>query len=256
MNFNRYYKYAIVLACILSTALNSLAQNSEFGLYLGGSYYMGELNPRKHFADVTSPAIGIYQDAHINSRYTWRTIGTFGKLKANDNLTDIGLNNYRGLQFETDIYELSGQIHFNFLPYGFMITEKPFTPYLFIGLSIFHVNPHVSSMNSDTISTALPKEDYTRTLTSVSVPFGFGFKAMLGKISLGLEWSFRKTFTDDLDGIDNQYKTGNINDEPEQHPHPKGFQKGIFNTSDWYSFAGITISFRPGPKKNSCPTIN
>ena len=244
------------MACFIGMAINLNAQNSEFGLLLGASYYMGELNPRKHFAEVSSPAIGIYHDAQINSRYTWRTIGTFGKLKAHDNLTDIGLNNYRDLQFETNIYELSGQIHFNFLPYGVSISEHPFTPYIFIGLSLFHVDPHVSSLNADTVSTALPKEDYTRSLTSVSVPFGFGFKAIFGKISLGLEWSFRKTFTDAVDGIDNQYLTGNVNDEPEQHPQPKGFQKGIFNTFDWYSYGGITISFRPDFNKNSCPAIN
>jgi len=253
---SKFTKHVITVTCLLSIAVNTNAQNSEFGLFLGGSYYMGELNPRKHFAEVTSPAIGIYHDAHINSRYSWRTIATFGKLKANDNLTEIGLNNYRNLQFETNIYELSGQIHFNFLPYGSSITKKPFTPYIFVGLAIFHVNPHVSSIGSDTLSTALPKEDYTRTLTSVSMPFGLGFKAIFGTISLGIEWSFRKTFTDDVDGVDNQYSIGNINDEPEQYPQPKGFQKGTFNTFDWYSYAGITISFRPGPKKNSCPAMN
>lgn len=256
MNFSRYFKFVVTMAFMIGMTVNSNAQNSELGLYLGGSYYMGELNPRKHFAEVTSPAIGIYHDIHINKRYSWRTIGTFGKLKAHDNLTEVGLNNYRDLQFETNIYEISGQIHFNFLPYGPAMSETPFTPYIFVGLAIFHVDPHVSSLNTDTLSTALPKEDYTRSVTSVSLPFGLGFKAMFGSFSLGLEWSFRKTFIDDLDGIDNQYLIGNTNDEPEQYPQPKGFQKGSFNTFDWYSYAGITISFHLGSKKNSCPAAN
>ena len=260
MRFSNFYKYVTIVACFFSATHFGFSQNSEFGIFLGGSYYNGELNPRNHFVGVTKPAFGIFHDAHINSRYSWRTMASFAQLYAHDNLTNIGLNNFRDLQFETNLYELSGQIHFNFFPYGFSINELPYTPYLFLGVSVFHAAPHVSSLSMDSTSTALPKEDYNTTLTSVSIPMGFGFKAILGTFTLGVEWSIRKTFTDKLDGIDNQYQVGNTNDpssnpspEPDPYPQPKGFQKGSFNANDWYSYAGFTVSFRPKPKKNACP---
>ena len=242
------------LALFLGTISTSSAQRNEFGVFLGGSYYNGELNPSKHVV-VAQPAAGIFFDSHINSRYTWRTAAMYGMLKADDHLTDIGLNTFRDLQMTARVVELSGQLHFNFLPFGNGINVKHYTPYIFIGLSLYNVNPTVSSMNSDTI-TATPKESYTRSQTSVAIPFGAGFKASYKVWTIGIQWSFRKTFTDSFDGIDNQYATGNVNSEPVQFTHPKGFQKGILYTNDWYSFIGITLSYRPMPKKNACPGMN
>jgi len=34
------------------------AQRNEFGLFLGSSYYMGDLNPKKHFG-LAQPAGGV-----------------------------------------------------------------------------------------------------------------------------------------------------------------------------------------------------
>ena len=243
------------LAIILLLADQTVSQNQEFGLFLGGSYYNGEINPNKHVLVVSRPAGGIFYDYHLNERYYFRTIGTYGQIQVDDNLTDIGLNNFRDLQLSARVIDLSGQIHFNFFEFGRGVNNKPYTPYIFAGLSIFNVNPSVSSMNSDT-ATAFPKESYSRNLTSVAFPFGAGFKAIFGTICLGLEWNFRKTFTDDFDGIDNQYQTGNVNGEIPRQGQPLGFQKGIINTWDWYSFIGLTISYRPAPKKNACPGMN
>ena len=245
----------ILFAFLVAIPLSSYSQDREFGVFLGGSYYNGELNPGKHVIEVVRPAVGILYDAHINDRYYFRTIFTYGKISANDQLTDIGLNNFRDLKMDARVLDLSGQIHFNFLPYGNTINVKSYTPYIFIGLSIYNVNPSVSSMNSDS-ATATPKEAYSTSLTRVAVPFGFGFKKMFGVLTLGLEWNFRKTFTDKFDGIDDQYSFGNLNGEPVQFNQPQGFQKSIFNTPDWYSFIGITLTFRPLPKKNACPGMN
>ncbi|MEQ8323426.1 MAG: DUF6089 family protein [Vicingaceae bacterium] len=246
---------SIILAFIASSLATAVGQRNEFGLFLGMSYYNGELNPGKHIVEVSKPALGVFYDAHINSRYYFRTIASYGQIAANDGLTDVGLNNFRNLQFEARVIDLSGQIHFNFLPYGIDVNSKPYTPYIFVGLALFNVNPSVSSMNTDS-ATARPTENYSRNLTSVAIPFGAGFKAIFGTFTVGLEWNFRKTFSDDFDGVDNQYKTGNVIDDPVVYPQPQGFQKGLFYTKDWYSFIGLTVSFRPLPKKNACPGMN
>lgn len=245
--------YAIALAA-LSAPVQS--QNGEFGLFLGGSYYNGEFNPSKHLVSVAKPAGGIFYDAHLNTRYTFRTIATVGELYGSDDLFDTGLDNFRDLEFNARVIDVSGQLHFNFLSFGNTFTEKKYTPYIYIGLSIFNVNPEITSLGGDSATTAFPKPTGSSSLTSVAVPFGTGFKAILGNFTLGLEWSFRKTFTDKVDGLENQYEIGNTNDDPVQYNQPKGFQSGIFNTNDWYSFIGFTISYRPSKEKNACPTMD
>jgi hypothetical protein len=237
-----------------SSPLLVKSQDGEFGLFVGASYYNGEFNPSKQIIPVAKPAAGIFYDAHLNSRYTFRTIGTYGKLAADDNLTDIGMNNFRDMSFEATVLDLSGQIMFNFLPFGNTFNVKHYTPYIFVGLSIFNVNPKVSALSSDTVITAYPKESSSDNVTSVAMPFGLGFKAIMGNFTFGLEWNFRKTWTDRIDGLENQYLTGNTYDDPIQYNQPQGYQRGIFNTNDWYSFIGLTVSFRPSPAKNACPT--
>lgn len=243
------------LVIILWQPLTASAQNGEFGLFLGGSYYNGELNPSKHVI-VSQPAAGIFYDLHLNPRYSVRTIFTYGQLEASDKSSEIGLSQFRDLKFEARLLDLSGQIVFNFLEFGNTLNVKPFTPYIFVGLAVFNVNPEVSSLNSDSAGTASPKESYSRSLTSVAMPFGLGFKAIFGSITLGLEWNFRRTFTDSVDGLDNQYDVGNTYKDPIQYNQPSGFQKGSFNTNDWYSLIGLTISYRPKSQKNACPAMD
>ncbi len=253
-SFYRNLFIAIALNMLLS--FSSFAQGGDVGIFVGGSYYLGEINPSKHIVQVSKPAFGLFYDAHLNSRYTFRTIGTYGKLEADDNLHDIGLNNFRDLSFKARVIDISGQLIFNFLPFGNTLNVKPYTPYIFVGLSVFNVNPQVSSLNSDSASTAYPKESYSSSITSVALPFGAGFKAILGNFTFGFEWNFRKTWTDLIDGLNNQYEIGNNYDDPIQYHQPEGFQKGIFNTNDWYSFIGITLSFRPSIEKNQCPAMD
>ena len=252
-SFFRYCFVIIATAFVLPNS--SVAQGGEFGVFVGGSYYIGEFNPSKHVISVSKPAFGIFYDAHLNSRYTFRTIGTYGTLEADDHLHDIGLNNFRDMGFTARVLDLSGQLEFNFLPFGNTLNVKPYTPYIFVGLSIFNVNPNVTSLETDSATTAYPKGESSSTLTSVALPFGAGFKAIFGNLTLGIEWNIRKTWTDNIDGLDNQYDVGNTYDDPIQYHQPQGFQKGLFNTNDWYSFIGITLSFRPSAEKNACPAM-
>lgn len=246
-----------IFCALLTISLVSTAQpkNWDLGIFLGGSYYNGEFNPSKHVV-VSQPAVGIFFDQHLNSRYSLRYIATYGKLKADDNLFDYGLNNFRDMAFETNVIDVSGQLHFNFLPFGNTLNVKPYTPYIFIGLSIYNVNPELTSLGGDSVSVAYPKVDSEGSFTSVAVPFGLGFKAISGNFTFGLEWNFRKTWSDRIDGNPNQYAIGNTYDDPIQFNQPQGFQNGYFNTDDWYSFIGFTISYRPSAQKNACPAMD
>ncbi len=248
--------FAISFLFALSVPLSSHGQSGEFGIFLGGSYYNGEINPSKHVV-VAKPAAGIFYDWHFNPRYSWRTIATYGQLEADDNMFDIGMNNFRDLGLTADIADLSGQLHFNFLEFGNTINEKSYTPYIFVGLSLFYVSSELYDLGGDSATTARPKSVGSNTMFNVAMPFGTGFKAIFGNFTVGLEWNFRKTFTDNVDGLENQYEVGNTFDDlTRQYNQPQGYQQGIFNTNDWYSFIGFTLSWRPASAKNACPAMD
>lgn len=236
--------------------LASMAQDGEFGVFLGGSYYNGELNPSKHVIPVARPALGLFYDLHLNPRYSFRTALNYGQLEADDDLTDIGLNNFRGLSYSGRVVDLSGQIVFNFHSYGNTMNTKKFTPYLFVGLAIYNIDSKLEPLSADSAGTAFPKEHSSQNIIGVAMPFGLGFKCMFWNMTMGIEWSFRKTFSDNIDGLGNQYDAGNTYGDPVQYNQPSGYQKGIFNTDDWYSLIGLTFSYRKKADKNACPAMD
>jgi hypothetical protein len=77
-----------------------------------------------------------------------------------------------------------------------------------------------------------------RTATNLlSIPFGIGIKInVTKKITAGAEWSFRKSFNDRIDGLEN----------------PSGVYSVIHN-NDWYSFAGIFITYKFFNFAAECP---
>ena len=73
--------------------------------------------------------------------------------------------------------------------------------------------------------------------TYLSLPFGVGVKVNFpSRISAGAEWSFRKSFNDRIDGVEN----------------PSGLHSLIHN-NDWYSFLGIFITFKFFNFAAECP---
>ena len=76
---------------------------------------------------------------------------------------------------------------------------------------------------------------------STSLVFGAGFKYNISRrIGTGLEWSFRKTFTDSVDGIDNIGVENNV----------------FFHNKDWFSIVGVFVSYKIFNWKDDCPTYD
>jgi len=244
--------FSVFVLTVLTFASMYGQKKGEYGVFLGTSYYNGELNPSKHIANVANESFGLVYRNNFNSRYSLRFNGTYGKLTGRDELFDIGLNNYRNLKMETSVIEVGMMLEFNFFSFGFTTEDSRFTPYLQVGLAGYRAKPTVESLETSS-GTAL-SESYTgETVASVAFPFGLGVRWMIGSgINLSAEWTVHKTFNDKLDGVNNQYESGNVRDEPGQYSHFIGFQKGNRTNNDWYSFVGIVLSYRVGPRKNDC----
>ncbi len=212
-------------------------KTTEFGLFIGRSYYLGELNPKTHVGNgVGSLTYGGVLRYNLNKRYSLKATLVRTKLNAADENVDFEFNQNRNASFEAKLTEFSGTIEFNFLPYRTGDKDHFFTPYLFVGLSVYRVDQDVIIKNKK------KKGSESRAKTSVALPFGPGMKlSMGGKVSLGVEWGFRKTSNDAIDGLPNRF------DEI--------FELGKNYDNDWFVVTGFTLTYKI-TNEGSCPVYH
>lgn len=212
-------------------------KTAELGILLGRSYYLGEINPKTHMGNgVGSFCFGALFRYNLNDRYSLKLNLNRAKLTGDDLESEFLFNQGRKAQFETKLTELTATIEFNFLPYKLGSRDKAFSPYLFTGFSYYWYNPSTTVNGTEVVTSESLKE------SGVAFAFGPGIKLNMGrKISLNLEWGFRKTFTDYLDGLPNL-----ANDI---------FEQGKDYNNDWYVISGFMFTYKitdEGP----CPAMN
>lgn len=257
------------------------AKTAELGVFLGGAYYIGDLNPLVHFGPQTKPAAGVLFRYNLNSRLALRANVLFGSVQADDAISTSPAQQQRNLNFRSRITEFSVQAEFNFLDYQIGNEKRKFSPYVFLGIAGFNFNPVAVYGNYKftlqplgTEGQGLPggssKKKYR--LTQVSIPFGVGIKTNLSKnIGLSIEWGMRKTFTDYLDDVSTNYYSPAVlaatrgavaaaASDPSIGTDPAytnvGRQRGNPTTKDWYAFAGIGLTLKLKEKRPPCPGVN
>ncbi|HEY1039557.1 MAG TPA: DUF6089 family protein, partial [Bacteroidia bacterium] len=135
----------IVLICMLSLIGYSQRNNHkdfyshDVGLFLGGSYYLGDLNPRAHFA-MSQPAGGLFYRFNYSHRFAFRGGVNLGSVMADDSQSDNKDQLERNLNFKSRIYELYGKAEFNFVEYQ-IGSKYFFSPYVYLGVAAFYFNP-------------------------------------------------------------------------------------------------------------------
>lgn len=219
-------KALFILFCFAFLAESLYAQRTaEVGLLVGRSYYIGEVNPETHVgSDVGSFTYGGLFRYNLNMRYSLRLSAARTTLSAEDKQANLLFNTARDLSFETKLTDISGVIEFNFLPFELGSKKHFFSPYLFVGLSVFNYDP------STKIGETEIEREETKGGTAIAFPFGPGMKLSLGKnLSLAVEWGFRKTSKDDLDGLPNREDI---------------FETGKPHDNDWYVMSGVMITYR------------
>ena len=111
-----------------------------------------------------------------------------------------------------------------------------FSPYLFAGLTYFWYDPSTQINGVDVISSEINED------TGIALAFGPGVKLNMGrKMSLNLEWGFRNTFSDNIDGLPN------VVDEL--------YEQGKDYTNDWYVITGFMLTYKI-TKEGPCPSMN
>lgn len=265
-------RFLAIILLSLSFLSVSAQTVPEIGVFAGGSYYIGDLNPYKHFYNTKFSGSFFYRDQIAKSdRLTFRLQIGFGKVEAFDSESPLQDQVNRNLSFQSKILEVGPMIEIHFLPYEIGSDQRPFTPYLFGGITYFKMNP--MGQNGDTWvelqslgtegqgTSATNKKNYK--LNQVSLPIGIGLKFnMTPRWAFGLEYGIRKTFTDYLDDVSGDYVHPSIlsetngalsaqmadqsinNESRFVNIDGSGVSRGNPNTKDWYAFAGISLCFR------------
>ena len=200
---------ALFILTLIIITLPAIAQRSaDYGVSAGIVTYLGEQNPLNTFFKP-GPAAQIFYRYNINPRQAVRANLMGGYV------TPLG----------QPIGELGATYEFNFFPYStFRSRHVDYSPYIAGGAAISYMSP------------AGP---------FLSIPFSAGFKVnVTNQVGVEIEYGFRKTFTDKLDGL---YQITDPGGEPVD-------QSRIHN-NDWYSFLGVSVTWKMYNKLAGCPAF-
>ena len=243
----------------------------------GGSYYIGDLNPNKHFI-YSKPAFGAIVRINMTSRWSWRFTGTYGTVWANDaKSTDVFQQN-RNLNFTSSILELAVGAEIDMFKYRINDMKYPITPYFFYEVAYFKMNPTTTYNGQSVALQPLGTEGQGTSLSSrkkyslnqLSIPLGIGLKFNLkSRLAISIEYGIRKTFTDFIDDVSGNYVdnaslaalngpiAAQLSDPSVRGTGTStpGFNRGDPATKDWYAFYGIMLTFKPY-KYNVCRAMH
>lgn len=217
-------KKNIILLPLISLLFSaSYAQkiNIEPGITIGTSYYLGDINHTRQFY---SPGLtfGLAFRQTISNFYALRFNILRSSIAGNDADFSNIYQQVRNHSFKNTIYEFGVQSEINFLSFNTGI-RKDYAPYITAGIGI-------ATANSFQVITPV-------------IPLGIGWKFSPSKrMTLNAEWCFRTTFSDRLDLLE------------QPNLHQKQLTK--IKNNDWYSIAGITVTYNFASEKKWCPAYS
>ena len=254
------------------------AQVNELGITAGAMYYIGDLNPTKHYPKGTALAYGAVYRYNFDERYALRLQGLFGTLQASDADSPDSLQQLRNLHFRSRLFEASALLEINFFHYraGKRDEKKNWTPFVFGGLAYFRASPQASindtwfdlqPLGTEGQGSSAGGEPYK--VDQICIPFGAGLKFNFHRLDLQLEWGLRRTYTDYIDDVGGNYVDNDLlafeNGELAAtlaDPSPiadtginTGRARGDSNTRDWYQYTGVTLTLLLGPPFTECDEL-
>jgi hypothetical protein len=264
----------LLLALAAGTLHAQVRQGDEIGLWGGVAYGFTDLNDDPANLALMREGGGLFYRRNFHHRWSFRTGLSMGLIQGADSLSERVFESARNLSFRNRVWDAYGQIEFNFL-------DKPkrhkyaaythFTPYLGIGLALTYHRPEafyqgawedlrpLGTEGQNFAEVGDYPEPYTR--IAISVPISGGLKYYFAKHwAVGMEFSYRKVFTDYLDDVSGTYADrsvllagprGNVAaalaDRSTENDQPgigfEGRQRGDRARNDGYGFLGVSISY-------------
>jgi opacity protein-like surface antigen len=248
--------YAALFFIVLSYTAHAQA-TWEIGGTLGGSGYIGDLNPSPFKPGGGSA--GAFIKRNFNGYLSARLNYQSGKIAGADSTSSSGQLRNRNLSFTDKLSELSLMAEFNFMKYIPDAGKNKYTPYIYLGIGTTSFSPQTMYNGNEVSLRELRTEgqpaQYKK--SNIVIPYGAGIKYNIGgKWTVGAELGYRYTRTDFLDDVSGLYaphgslpgpvsvaladrsgeRTGNYIGSP-------GSQRGDSRPRDIYSFFGFTLSY-------------
>ena len=186
---------------------------------LGGANAIGSDGLRDWNFNQNKLALSADYQYYLKRNFSLRANLMYAFLSGDDKNTTEPFRSNRNLHFRSTLIELSGMLQFYFMreePGSKSHFQKqPFSMniYGFIGVGVAYFNPKakydgkwVNLQPLGTEGQGIEMEADPYSLFTAVIPIGFGLsKKINGVWMLGLEFSYRKTFTDYLDDVSTVY---------------------------------------------------
>ena len=249
----------IILLNICLGSYFATAQGTELGILIGGSAYSGDLSPKEFgiYPEDIRLAGGVLARFPVGDFFKIRVGITAGKVSGAERDT-VNRPIIRP-SFQSSIAEVA-------LIGEFYPLHGTVQPYFFGGVGAYHFNPQagfdggwIDLQPLGTEGQGLEGYPGSYKLTQLNIPFGAGIKLVFNDAwALGVEFGWRKLFTDYLDDIgtkgviyqdvydgngplaafySNQVITG-----PEDPRGKTVYERGGAHL-DWYHVGGITLTY-------------
>ena len=277
---NKSLKIFCLLITIHLGNKNAFSQENEFGFWAGTAVYLGDLNPSLSFKDARW-ASGVFYRYNLNNRMAVRAEMNYGFLDAADSrIKRFPYLQARNLSFKTHIVEVAATFELNFFKYSLVKSKdtRNWTPYIFMGGSIFYYNPYTTLAGTkfklEPVGTEGQKTPNKPTKNrgynqySFTIPYGAGVKIGLNQNwAVNVEVSSRITFTDYIDDVSGNYpEQEDVNyfinganvgldlyDRSDAKIGIPGKQRGTSKDKDRFLFVGVSLTYTINTSK--CPKV-
>ena len=232
-NILKHKSILIILSIMFfGYGLCSAAYNHELGFSGGTSFYLGDAN---HITPFNRPrwSAGAFYRYNIDTRWDIKLDVNYAEVEGDTR--DFGYilpNGQAYATFKRGFVDVHAAVEFNFFDIGESnhLSSHKFdaTPYILLGIGVCAYNDLYSSGN----------------MFELSIPFAIGGKWKINKrLTLGIQWSIHKLFTDKFDVTNENNKVLN---------NPTNSPKVGFLDTDFYSLANISLSVNLFDTKKFC----
>ena len=226
-------RYIIVMVLLFICGTQAFSQKFEVGPFIGGANYIGDVG-NTTYVQPKDLVLGGLVKWNRSPRHAFRFSLMHAQITADDERSHDTRRQERGYSFSNTITEASLGIEYTFWEWDLNEATHQSTPYLYTGIN-YYLADHFREEDNELVKSGNNWE--------FSIPMVLGYKETLTTfLSLGLELGARYSFTDNLDGSAPSEVEGNF--RPQDFGNP--------NTTDWYVFTGIYLTFNFG--RESCYT--
>jgi OmpA-OmpF porin, OOP family len=202
----------------------------EAGLMGGAMVYTGDAHCERFLLkNGLSPAGGVFLKYYLTDRFSVKANALVGKIKGDDRNYPGVEHGTRNFSFTSSIFDVAGILEFE--PWGHKryssgTFRRIFSPYINIGAGFVNATPTVdfNEANNRLLTPQIEADKAYKNYNHFSIPLGIGWKYDVSeRLTIGAEASYRKPFTDYLDGIS---KAGNP------------------DARDWYETGTVNLAYR------------